>query len=141
MPDSHLYFAPDFMSDGEIGRHFRLPPTLLGSIRRFGIKKAVRGSYYAARYADAVFHCMKCIIWDKTPHLNYCAYSWNKGSLIDYPTYGSYHAQPASTCFSYDILALAAPEVVDSRVAQHHFGTKSLPPVETILDSGNEDTP
>lgn len=43
VPDPRLYPALDDLPGGGLGRLFRLPPTLLRSIRRFGIEKAVRG--------------------------------------------------------------------------------------------------
>lgn len=54
--DPRLYrSANDLRGDG-LGGLFRRPPTLLGSIRRFRIKKAVRGSCYAAGCTKVVLY-------------------------------------------------------------------------------------
>lgn len=44
VPGPRLYPAPDDLSDGGLGRLFRLPPALWGFIWQFGTEKAVRGS-------------------------------------------------------------------------------------------------
>lgn len=69
-----LYPSPENIPCGGLGTLFFLPPTLLGSKRRFGIEEAVRGSCNPAGYDEAVFHRMECIVGDGTPHLGYCQY-------------------------------------------------------------------
>lgn len=50
VPRLRLYSFSDDLPGESLGRLTRLPWTLLGSIRRFGIKKAVRGNCNAAGY-------------------------------------------------------------------------------------------
>lgn len=46
VPSFRLYPFPDDTLSGGLGRLFRLPPMLLGSIQRFAIEKDVRDSCY-----------------------------------------------------------------------------------------------
>lgn len=50
LSDLRLYPSLNDLAGGGLRRLFRLPPTLTGSIRRFGIEIAVRGSCYLAGY-------------------------------------------------------------------------------------------
>lgn len=75
VPDLRSYPAPDDLRGGELGRFFCLPPTLLRSIKRFGIERAVRGSRYLAWHAEAVFRQIECILRDETSYPGYCQYS------------------------------------------------------------------
>lgn len=70
-----LYPSPnDIPADG-LSRHFRLPPTLLGFIKRFEIEKVVRANYYPAGFFKAGSRRMECIVRDGVSHTGYCRYS------------------------------------------------------------------
>lgn len=83
VPDPCLYPAPNDLFGGELVPLFRLPPTLPGSIRQFGIEEAARDSRYLAGHAEPMFNRMEGIVWDETPHPSYCQYSWDDDSFLD----------------------------------------------------------
>lgn len=94
----------------------------------------MRGSCHAARYAEAVFHRMKCTVWSGPPHPGYCCHTWNDDNLIDYHAHGNYHAQSAPSCPGYVTVAPATTKPGTTRVAQHDPETGTAPLSETVPD-------
>lgn len=72
MPDLRVYPFPNDVLGGGLGRLFRLSLTLLGSIKRFGIKKYMRDSCYSSNYVSAVLRRMRSIVLDGSLHPNFC---------------------------------------------------------------------
>lgn len=139
VPYSYLCLSAKNTRGGRLGRLFRLPPTVFGTIRRFGIEKAVRGSCFPVGYVKALLHRMECILWDATPHPGYGGYSCDDDSPLDYPTHGNYHAQLAPPCPGYNTVAPATTRLVTPRVAHHSTRRGTSPSVRTLHHSGNED--
>lgn len=98
VPGLRFYSSSDDVSGVELGPFLRLPPSLLGSIRRFAIEYNVRSSCYPAGYAQAVFHRMS-IVWEENPHPGYCRYSSDDDGFPSYRAHGNYHAQPDPPCY------------------------------------------
>lgn len=84
---------------------------------------------------------MECIVSDETLHPGYCQYSLDDDSLLDYSAHRNYHAQPAPPCPGYGTVSLATTELIALRKARHDSWTDTPPPIETMLESGNGDTP
>lgn len=53
---------------GGLGQHFLLLPTILGSVRLFGIGEAMWGSCYPAGCPKALLHRVECIVWHGSPN-------------------------------------------------------------------------
>lgn len=141
LPDHGHYLSPDEILDSGLGRVFCIAPTLLGSVRQFRIKEAVRGSCFPAVYDEAVLYRMQYIVWDGTLHPGYCQYSWNENSFFDYLACGSCHAQSARSSFGYASVAPTTTEKATSQVVQHNSRTGVTSSAKTALDSGNGSTP
>lgn len=102
---------------------------------------AVRGSWCLVGYAETVLRRTGCTSRRRlrtraavdTPGIA-------AGVLTTLRT-DNYHGQPATPCPSYDTVASTAPEVIAHRVGQQKSMTGRRPPVKTILDSRNENSP
>lgn len=82
-------------------------------------------------------HRIEYIVWQETPHLSYCRYSWNDTCLVDYAIRETHHAQPAPSCPVNNTVALVASGSGTLQRAQRDFGTNTLLSVQTVLDSEN----
>lgn len=98
-------------------------------------------SCYLAGYAEAVFHRMGYIFWDGSPYLGYCRYSWADDSILDYDAHGNHHVQQAPPRPGRHTVAAATTGSGTPQVAQHDSGTGPPSSVETVPESGSENTP